>query len=144
VARSRGPAQPERVAHEGGRALQFHLERDVRRRVARKGLAQWLADGRIDHDTSHARPFEERTLGDDLRRAALHGAALGANCARGRRSWASSTKAAWGCTRDHPRPPAARDGHLQERLSQSALYAAMREVSDETAAHHYAWLRQRA
>jgi L-fucose isomerase-like protein len=34
-------------------------------------------------------------------------------------------------------------GIFKERLSQSALYAAMREVSDERAARHYAWLRQR-
>lgn len=34
-------------------------------------------------------------------------------------------------------------GVFKERLSQSALYAAMQQVSDETAARHLAWLRQK-
>ena len=111
---------------------------------ARRGLAQWLADGRIDHDISHARPFEEGTLGEDLRRAARHGAALGRQLRARQAIMGIFDEGCMGMYNaiipDHLLHAA---GVFKERLSQSALYAAMREVSDEVAAHHYAWLRQR-
>jgi hypothetical protein len=111
---------------------------------ARKSLAQWLADGRIDHDTSHARRFEERALGDDLRRAALHGAGLGRQLLARQAIMGIFDEGCMGMYNaiipDHLLHAA---GVFKERLSQSALYAAMREVSDEAAAHHHAWLRQR-
>ncbi|HSP89864.1 MAG TPA: hypothetical protein VLN08_03105 [Vicinamibacterales bacterium] len=111
---------------------------------ARKSLAQWLADGRIDHDTSHARRFEERALGDDLRRAALHGAGLGRQLRARQAIMGIFDEGCMGMYNaiipDHLLHAA---GVFKERLSQSALYAAMREVSDEAAAHHLAWLRQR-
>jgi hypothetical protein len=111
---------------------------------ARRGLAQWLADGRIGHDTSHARPFDERTLGEGLRHAALHGAGLGRQL-RARQAIMGIFDE--GCMGMYnaiiPDHLLHATGVFKERLSQSALYAAMREVSDDVAAHHFAWLQQR-
>ena len=82
--------------------------------------------------------------GDELRRAAVRGAALGRQL-RARQAIMGIFDE--GCMGMYnaiiPDDLLHATGVFKERLSQSALYAAMREVSDETAAHHYAWLRQR-
>ena len=66
---------------------------------ARRGLEQWLDDG--PHRPRHEprAPFDERAPGRTTcgTRPSTAPASAG-SCGRGRRSWASSTKAAWGCT----------------------------------------------
>jgi hypothetical protein len=111
---------------------------------ARRGLQQWLTDGRIDHDTSHARPFDASHLPDDLRRAAIHGAGLGRQLRARQAIMGIFDEGCMGMYNaivpDHMLHAI---GIFKERLSQSALYAAMREVSDDVAAHHFKWLQQR-
>jgi len=111
---------------------------------ARGALAQWLAEGRIDHDLSHARPFDPASLPDELRHAAAHGAGLGRQLRTRQALMGIFDEGCMGMYNaiipDHLLHAA---GIFKERLSQSALYAAMREVSDEAARHHLTWLRQR-
>jgi len=111
---------------------------------ARGGLAQWLEEGRIEHDTSHARPFDSATLPGELRHAAAHGAGLGRQLRTRQALMGIFDEGCMGMYNaiipDHLLHAV---GIFKERLSQSALYAAMREVSDETARHHLTWLRQR-
>jgi hypothetical protein len=111
---------------------------------ARRGLEQWLNDGRIDHDTSHARPFDEASLPDDLWHASVHGAGLGRQLRARQAIMGIFDEGCMGMYNaiipDHLLHAA---GVFKERLSQSALYAAMQEVSDEVARHHFAWLQQR-
>ena len=62
---------------------------------------------------------------------------------RAGRSWAFSTRAAWGCTTSIiPDELLFPLGVFKERLSQSALYAASRDVSDAEARAVYDWLIQ--
>lgn len=111
---------------------------------ALRGLEQWLNEGRIDHDTSHARPFDAASLGDDVRRAAAHGAGLGRQLRARQAVMGIFDEGCMGMFNaiipDHLLHAT---GIFKERLSQSALYAAMREVSDEVASRHLAWLEQR-
>ena len=73
------------------------------------------------------RPFDERTLGDDLRRAALHGAGLGRQLRTRQAIMGIFDEGCMGMYNaiipDHLLHAA---GIFKERLSQSALYAAMR------------------
>ena len=112
---------------------------------ARKGPG--AVAGRRPHRSRHE-PRAALRRADARRRIAPRGPARRGPrppvARRARRSWASSTKGCMGMYNaiipDHLLHAT---GIFKERLSQSALYAAMREISDETAAHHYAWLRQR-
>ncbi len=103
----------------------------------KNGLREWLATGVITHDQSHVRdldllklPAGDERLGRDFaRRFRARKAILGVFDE--------------GCmgmfnaiVPDHLLHPT---GCFKERLSQSTLYAAMREVSDEDAAAVYAW-----
>ncbi len=110
----------------------------------RRGIAQWLSSGRIDHDTSHARPLDVAAWDDRLQAAARRGAELGE---RLRDQQAIMGIFDEGCMGMYnaiiPDHLLHRVGIFKERLSQSALYAAMRQVGDDTAARHLAWLRER-
>ena len=144
MAGSRGPAESNGSLTKAGVKYSTIWSETFEDEFARRGLAQWIANGRIDQDTSHARPFEEGALADDVRRAALHGAALGRQLRARQAIMGIFDEGCMGMYNaiipDHLLHAA---GVFKERLSQSALYAAMREVSDEVAAHHFAWLRQR-
>jgi L-fucose isomerase-like protein len=111
---------------------------------ARRGLEQWLREGKITHDTSHAQAIEDRTFGAGSAEDRARGAALAADLQRDQAILGVFDEGCMGMYNAiipdelmHPM------GLFKERLSQSALYAAMREVPDETARRHYAWLTQR-
>lgn len=111
---------------------------------AREAIAQWLKTGAIRHDRSHVRAVTARTFGArfaaDVRRGAALGAAL-------RRDQAILGVFDEGCMGMYnaivPDHLLHAMGLFKERLSQSALFAAMQRVPNETAQEHYAWLRQR-
>jgi hypothetical protein len=111
---------------------------------ARGGLRQWLAEGRIAHDTSHAQAIEDRTFGPSSEQDRLRGEALGREL---RQDQAILGVFDEGCMGMYnaivPDELMHAMGLFKERLSQSMLYAAMREVSDETARRHDEWLRGR-
>ena len=105
---------------------------------ARRGLREWIRDKRITHDASHVREFAPGKAGEAER-------ALGAALARELRS----RKALLGVfdegcmgmfnaiVEDALMNPS---GIYKERVSQSALFAAMRDVSAEEAGKVRAWL----
>jgi len=110
---------------------------------ARDGVRAWVEKGAIRHDLSHVRPLEgpwpEPFAQDEARGRAL------AETLRGDQALMGIFDE--GCMGmynaiipDHLLIPV---GVFKERLSQAALYAAMLEVSDETARAHYDWLRER-
>jgi hypothetical protein len=111
---------------------------------ARAGLRQWLGEGRIAHDTSHAQAIEDRTFGADSAEDRARGAAIAAELQRDQAILGVFDEGCMGMYNAiipdellHPM------GLFKERLSQSALYAAMREVPEDTARRHYAWLTKR-
>jgi L-fucose isomerase-like protein len=111
---------------------------------ARRSLAQWLAEGRVDHDISHARPLDVGAWPDDLQAAARRGADLGRQLQSQQAILGVFDEGCMGMYNaiipDHLLHGL---GIFKERLSQAALYAAMLCVSDATAMRHLAWLRDR-
>ncbi|MBW4436740.1 MAG: hypothetical protein KME04_06375 [Pleurocapsa minor GSE-CHR-MK-17-07R] len=103
-----------------------------------RGIRQWIREGKVTHDTSHVRPFE-------LASAPAEEAALGkALAAQLRHEKAILGVFDEGCMGmynaiidDEMLNPA---GIYKERLSQSALVAAMREVADAEAEAALQWL----
>jgi hypothetical protein len=106
-----------------------------------RGIRQWIREGRVTHDTSHVRPF-------DIAAAPADEAALGrALAAQLRHEKAILGVFDEGCMGmynaiidDEMLNPA---GIYKERLSQSALVAAMRDVSDAEAEAALRWLTDR-
>jgi L-fucose isomerase-like protein len=111
---------------------------------SRRALAQWLAEGRVQHDTSHAKPLDVASWDRPMQAAARRGAGLGEVLRREQAIMGIFDEGCMGMYNaiipDHLLHAV---GVFKERLSQSALFAAMREVSDATAAGHLAWLRAR-
>src|SRR5690606_16520415 len=91
-----------------------------------RGARQWLDEGRIEHDTRHARPLDLETWGEDLQAAARRGAALGDRLRRQQAIMGIFDEGCMGMYNaiipDHLLHTV---GVFKERLSQSALYAAM-------------------
>jgi L-fucose isomerase-like protein len=110
---------------------------------ARRALQQWIDEGRISHDVSHARPLDAAWPAQ-LADAAADGWAL---AARLRDQQAIMGLFDEGCMGMYnaiiPDHLLHHMGVFKERLSQSALYAAILDVSDETARRHYEWLLAR-
>jgi hypothetical protein len=107
----------------------------------RQGLHQWLQEGRITHDTSHVRdldaealPAAERDLGMALGRQLQHEKAILGVFDEGCMGMYNAI------IDDELLNPC---GVYKERLSQAALVAAMRQVSDTDAAAARAWLEER-
>jgi L-fucose isomerase-like protein len=107
----------------------------------RRGLRQWLAEGRIDHDSSHIRPLDpaaipqrESALGRDLAGQLRHRKAILGVFDEGCMGMYNAI------IDDDLLNPL---GIYKERLSQSALVARMREVSDDGARGVRAWLDAR-
>lgn len=105
------------------------------------GLRQWLEEGTIDHDQSHVRPLNLIKLPADE-------AALGRQAAddlHGQKAIMGVFDE--GCMGMHnaiiPDELLNPVGVFKERLSQSALYAASREVSDKEAQAVYSWLKKK-
>jgi hypothetical protein len=111
---------------------------------SRRALEQWLAEGRIRHDVSHARPLDIAAWDDDLQAAARHGAELGRHLQSQQAIMGIFDEGCMGMYNaiipDHLLHAV---GVFKERLSQSALYAEMLRIADATAARHLAWLRER-
>lgn len=107
----------------------------------RRGIRQWLAEGRIDHDTSHCReldaallPHEEAELGRRLAQQLVRQKAILGVFDEGCMGMYNAI------IDDELLNPM---GIYKERLSQSALVAAMRQVSDAEADDARAWLEGR-
>ena len=107
----------------------------------RKGLRQWLREGEISHDQSHVKniallslPVSEVQIGrSEARKLRANKAIMGVFDE--------------GCMGMHnaivPDELLNRTGVFKERLSQSALYAAMGEVNDEEAEAVFDWLKKK-
>jgi hypothetical protein len=114
---------------------------DFKDRFFLNGLRQWLEEGTIDHDQSHVRPLNLIKLPADE-------AALGRQAAdelQGQKAIMGVFDE--GCMGMHnaiiPDELLNPVGVFKERLSQSALYAASREVSDKEAQAVYSWLKKK-
>ena len=107
---------------------------------ARTKLAEWLTTGHIEHDTSHVRdlpplpPSPEKELGEALGRQLKADKAIAA-------VFDEYTMGMYNAVIDDELLNPT--GIYKERLSQSALYAEMRRVSDEEAQAVRAWLDER-
>jgi L-fucose isomerase-like protein len=111
---------------------------------ARGALEQWCAIGRIDHDRSHVRAFDREPWPTALGGALERGSELGRQLKTEQAILGVFDEGCMGMYNaivpDHLLHAL---GLFKERLSQSALYAAMREVPDERAQSHYRWLLSR-
>lgn len=108
---------------------------------AQSAVRQWLKEGRISHDTSHVRDVDasvingaEADLGRDLARQLQRDKVILGVFDEGCMGMYNAI------IDDELLNPA---GLYKERLSQSALYARMRAVSDEEARRVYEWLLAR-
>ena len=104
----------------------------------RRGIRQWIAEGKIDHDTSHVRdldparlPEAEKELGHVLARQIKHEKAILGVFDEGCMGMYNAI------IDDEMLNPM---GVYKERLSQSALYAAMLQVTDAEAQAVRDWL----
>jgi len=108
------------------------------------GIRQWLTDGCIDHDLSHVSAMDVDAWEPELRQWAERGASLGRQLRQQQAIMGIFDEGCMGMYNaivpDHLLHAA---GVFKERLSQSALYAKMQTVRDDTAARHLAWLRER-
>jgi len=117
---------------------------DFRDAFAKNGIRRWLEDGAITHDTSHARPVDERTFPAALEADRARGFALGEALSRDQAILGVFDEGCMGMYNAIvPDDLLHGLGLFKERLSQSALYASMKEVPDETARRHYEWLLAR-
>jgi L-fucose isomerase-like protein len=107
---------------------------------AREALEEWVTCRRIAHDTSHVRPYDDR-LWPDLSAERSRGAELGGALRREQALLGVFDEGCMGMYNaivpDHLLHAL---GLFKERLSQSALYAAMLQVSDDAARRHFDWL----
>ncbi|MFN8579948.1 MAG: hypothetical protein U0163_03085 [Gemmatimonadaceae bacterium] len=108
---------------------------------AKRALEEWLGTGHIRHDTSHAQAVTAQTFGPDYVLDRAHGEQLGAQL---RREQAILGVFDEGCMGMYnaiiPDDLLHAAGVFKERLSQSALFAAMQQVPDEVAVAHLNWL----
>lgn len=107
----------------------------------RNGLREWLDTGVVKHDQSHVRalstlklPADDDRAGRDFARRFRHQKAILGVFDEGCMGMFNAI------VPDHLLHPT---GCFKERLSQSTLYAAMREVGDDEAAAVLAWLRKK-
>jgi hypothetical protein len=117
---------------------------DFRDDFARQAIDRWLRTGVIVHDTTHARPVTAATFGPNHDADRERGHTLGAAL---RREMAILGVFDEGCMGMFnaiiPDHLLHATGVFKERLSQSALYAAMRQVPGAVARRHYDWLLAR-
>jgi hypothetical protein len=115
--------------------------KDFKDPLFKRGLREWIANKSFVHDTSHVRPFDAAkapesecalgvALADELRKKKALMAVFDEGCMGMMNA----------IVEDSLMNPT---GIYKERLSQSALYAAMREVNDEEAQKVRAWLDAR-
>ena len=112
--------------------------KDFKDDFAKRGLRQWIREKTIAHDTSHVHEFEPGRAAEPERRL---GAALAAQLRSRKALLGVFDEGCMGMynaiVEDALMNPA---GIYKERVSQSALYAAMREVSAEEAGEIRSWL----
>jgi hypothetical protein len=126
---------------KAGRKFSSIWSRDFTDEFFLKALDEWLRDGKITHDLSHVRaldkkklPAESAKLGAKLARDLKHRKAILGIFDEGCMGMYNAI------VDDELLNPA---GIYKERLSQSALVARMRTVSDEDARGVYDWLVQK-
>lgn len=111
---------------------------------ARHAIAEWLGTGRIQHDRSHARSLTDDMIAAELAPDRDRGVELGTALARDQAILGVFDEGCMGMFNaiipDHL---LHKTGLFKERLSQSALFAAMQAVPAARAQAHYAWLRAR-
>jgi L-fucose isomerase-like protein len=111
---------------------------DFRDDFFRAGLKEWLRDGRVVHDTSHVRDLALFRLPE---KPAALGRRLAAELERHKAILGVFDEGCMGMFNaiipDHLLNPA---GVFKERLSQSALWAAMRRVEEREARAVFEWL----
>ncbi len=107
----------------------------------KNGLREWLTTGAVKHDQSHVRPLsmlklpaDDDATGRDFARRFRHQKAILGVFDEGCMGMFNAI------VPDHLLHPT---GCFKERLSQSTLYAAMREVSDADAAAVFVWLKKK-
>ncbi len=106
-----------------------------------QGLRKWLNGERVVHDTSHVRPLKELKL---PARAAKAGNAVAREMKRSRAIMGIFDEGCMGMYNAIiPDELLFQAGVFKERLSQSALVAAMNRVSDDEAGEVRAWLDAR-
>jgi len=111
---------------------------------ARNALRRWLESGRIDHDKSHSRPVDDRTFGPKHDADRARGIALGEQLKNDQAILGVFDEGCMGMYNAIvPDDLMHAMGLFKERLSQSMLYASMREVPDAAARAHYDWLTKR-
>src|SRR5437867_4300357 len=104
-------------------------------------IAAWIETGRVDHDTSYVRELDDRALPEP---AAALGRRLATELAERMAILGVFDEGCMGMYNailddEHLNPM----GIYKERLSQSALVAAMRQVTDAEARDVYGWLQRR-
>jgi L-fucose isomerase-like protein len=108
---------------------------------ARQAIAQWLATGTIQHDRSHARPLTDSEFESRFDADRERGEELGRRLKAEQAILGVFDEGCMGMFNaiipDHL---LHRLGLFKERLSQSALYAAMQQVPASRARAHYDWL----
>ncbi len=108
-----------------------------------RGLHQWLRDGRVRHNTGHARPYDEGAAPPEyIQPEAVH---LGIQFARSlKKEKAIMGVFDEGCMGMYnaiiPDELLNPTGMFKERLSQSSLFAKMQAVGDAEAREVYQWL----
>lgn len=112
--------------------------------LAHDAIASWLGRGTISHAMPSIERFDAARLDGALHADAERGAALGHALQRDQALLGVLDEGCMGMFNaiipDHL---LHRIGLFKERLSQSALYAAMLRVPDADARRHYDWLRRR-
>jgi len=112
--------------------------KDFKDDFARRGLRQWIREKTIRHDTSHVHDFSPGRVAEPERKL---GAALAAQLRSKKALLGVFDEGCMGMfnaiVEDSLMNPA---GIYKERVSQSALYAAMRDVTAEDAGRIRAWL----
>ncbi len=112
--------------------------KDFKDDFARRGIRQWIREKTVPHDTSHVREFSPRRVAEPELKL---GAALAAQLRSKKALLGVFDEGCMGMynaiVEDALMNPA---GIYKERVSQSALYAAMREVSAEEAGKIRSWL----
>jgi L-fucose isomerase-like protein len=117
---------------------------DFRDAFALDAIRRWLTDGRLAHDRSHARLVDDHTFGEALAADQARGVALGERLLREQAIIGVFDEGCMGMYNAIiPDQLLHATGVFKERLSQSALYAAMLTVPDESARAHYTWLLDR-
>ncbi len=117
---------------------------DFRDSFSRTTISRWLQDGSVVHDTSHARPIDDRMFPATFEADRVRGFELGEKL---RSDQAIMGVFDEGCMGMYnaivPDDLLHSLGLFKERLSQSMLYAAMQQVPDDVARGHYDWLISR-